>query len=85
MLQLLAITLNYVPNKCLIGHLSGSKYFPLFIDDYTKMCWVYFIKLKSEVFNIFKQFKALMENQCNFKIKALRSNNGGEYTFAQFI
>ena len=34
--------------------LSGNKYFILFIDDYTRMCWVYFIKLKKEVFSIFK-------------------------------
>jgi len=36
------------------AYLSGNKYFILFIDDYTRMCWVYFIKLKSEVFIVFK-------------------------------
>jgi len=64
--------------------LNGNNYFLLFIDDYTRMCWVYFIKLKSEVFDVFKQFKALVENQCNLKVKALRSDNGGEYTSRQF-
>ena len=34
--------------------LNGSKYFILFVNDYAKMCWVYFIKLKKEVFSIFK-------------------------------
>ena len=65
--------------------LSGNKYFLLFIDDYTRMCWVYFIRLKSEVFHVFKQFKALVENQCNLSIKDLRSDNGGEYTSSQFV
>ena len=51
--------------------LSGNRYFLLFIDDYTRMCWVYFIRLKNEVFDVFKQFKALVENQCNLSIKAL--------------
>ena len=49
------------------------------------MCWVYFIRLKSEVFDVFKQFKALVENQCNLNIKALRSDNGGEYTSYPFL
>ena len=65
--------------------LSGNRYFLLFIDDYTRMCWVYFIRLKSEVFDVFTQFKALVENQCNLSIKALRSDNGGEYTSSQFV
>ena len=65
--------------------LSGNRYFLLFIDDYTRMCWVYFIRLKSEVFDVFKQFNALVDNQCNLSIKALRSDNGGEYTSSQFV
>ncbi|WKA10494.1 hypothetical protein VitviT2T_028060 [Vitis vinifera] len=65
--------------------LSGNKYFILFIDDYTRMCWVYFIKLKNEVFSVFKQFKALVENQSNLSIKILRSDNGTEYTSSQFV
>ena len=65
--------------------LSGNKYFILFIDDYTRMCWVYFIKLKNEVFSVFKQFKALVENQSNLSIKILRSDNGMEYTSSQFV
>ena len=65
--------------------LSGNRYFLLFIDDYTRMCWVYFIRVKSEFFDVFKQFKALVENQCNLCIKALRSVKGGEYTASQFV
>ena len=65
--------------------LSGNKYFILFIDDYAKMCWVYFIKLKNEVFSTFKQFKALVENQSNLSIKILRSDNGTECTSGQFV
>ena len=49
------------------------------------MCWVYFIRLKSEVCNVFQQFKALVENQCYLSIKALNIDNGGEYTSSQFV
>ena len=65
--------------------LSGNKYFILFIDDNTRMCWVYFIKLKNEVFSVFKQIKALVENQRTLSIKILRSDNGTEYTSSQFV
>ena len=39
-----------------------DKYALTFIDDFSKYCWVYFLKHKSEVFGLFKVFKALVEN-----------------------
>jgi len=33
--------------------LNGSKYYVVFIDDKTRMCSIYFMKVKSEVANIF--------------------------------
>jgi hypothetical protein len=36
-------------------------YFLLFIDDYSKKTWLYFLKEKSNVFNCFKKFKTLVE------------------------
>ena len=41
--------------------------------------------LKSEVFGLFKVFKALVENQCGRKLKVLRFDNGGEYVKTEFI
>ena len=55
-------------------------YFTTFIDDYSRKTWIYFLKKKDEVFSKFKEFKALVENSTNRKIKVLRSDNGGEYT-----
>ena len=40
---------------------SGFKYFLTFIDDYSRCTWVYFLKLKSELSNIFLAYKALVE------------------------
>ena len=42
------------------------------------------MKNKSEVFEKFKEFKALIENQSEKRIKTLRSDNGGEYTSKEF-
>jgi hypothetical protein len=41
---------------------SGSKYFVLFIDDYSKKTWIYFLKTKEEFFGRFQEFRALVEN-----------------------
>ena len=56
--------------------LSGFEYYITFIDDYSRKTWIYFLKAKSEVFEKFKEFKALIENLSDKKIKTLRSDNG---------
>ena len=64
--------------------LSGFEYYITFIDDFSRKTWIYFLKAKSEVFEKFKEFKALIENLSDKKIKILRSDNGGEYTSKEF-
>jgi transposase InsO family protein len=51
----------------------------VFIDDFSRFTWIYFLKKKSEVFQHLKYFNALVETQSRKKIKVLRTNNGGEY------
>jgi hypothetical protein len=51
--------------------LQGEYYFILFIDYYTRMMWVVFLKKKSEAFDKFKVFKEMVENENNLKIKCL--------------
>jgi transposase InsO family protein len=64
--------------------LSGYVYYVSFIDDFSRKTWIYFLKTKSEVFNKFKEFKALVENISEKKINILRSDNGGEFTLDEF-
>nr|GFB25444.1 retrovirus-related Pol polyprotein from transposon TNT 1-94 [Tanacetum cinerariifolium] len=54
--------------------LSGSKYFLLFIDDFSRMSWVYFLKHKSEAFECFKKFKTLVEKQTEKVVKVLHTD-----------
>ncbi|KAM1578272.1 hypothetical protein ACFX1Z_039846 [Malus domestica] len=63
---------------------AGNKYFLTFIDDCTRMCWVYFLRNKSEVFSVFKKFKLTVELQSGYKLKKLRSDRGGEYVSVEF-
>lgn len=64
--------------------LGGNKYFVSFIDDLSRKVWIYLIKLKSEVFTVFKQFKALVEKQSGRKLKILRIDGGGEFNSSEF-
>lgn len=61
-----------------------NRYFILFIDDYTRMTWVYFLREKSEVFKVFKKFKNFVEKQSGHVIKVLRSDRGKEYNSNEF-
>ncbi|KAE8667060.1 Retrovirus-related Pol polyprotein from transposon TNT 1-94 [Hibiscus syriacus] len=67
-----------------VTSLGGAKYFVSFIDDYSRRCWVYPIKKKSDVFSTFKNFKARVEPDSGNKIKCFRTDNGGEYTSEEF-
>ncbi|MCI3170686.1 integrase catalytic domain-containing protein, partial [Klebsiella pneumoniae] len=62
-----------------VDSFSGFKYLLTFIDDFSRRTWVYFLKLKSEVFNMFLAFKAFVEKQSGHQILKLRSDNGREY------
>jgi hypothetical protein len=56
----------------------------LIIDDYSRLTWVSFLKEKAEEFEKFKIFKALTENQTCNRLKAVRSNRGGEFMSSDF-
>ena len=58
---------------------GNSRYVLIFIYDFSRYCWVYFLKLKSEVFETLKVWKAVTENACGNKIKFLRNENGNRY------
>ena len=64
--------------------LKGSLYYVVFIDDFTWMCWIFLLKHKSEITQIFWKFKVKVENESGCRIQTLRSNNGKEYTSKSF-
>jgi hypothetical protein len=60
--------------------LGGDYYFLLFIVDFTRYTWVYFLRKKSDVFEYFKEFKNMVEKQTGKPIKILRSDQGAAIT-----
>ena len=49
-----------VPQK--ITTAFGKKWFMTFIDDHTRLCWVYLMNSKSKVEKLLKDFYDLVEN-----------------------
>ena len=41
----------------------GKSMYYVSLDDFSRKTWIYFLRKKSEVFDRFKEFKALVENQ----------------------
>ncbi|KAK0594590.1 hypothetical protein LWI29_005899 [Acer saccharum] len=60
------------------------EYFITFTDDYSRFGYVYLMRHKSDAFDMFKAFKAEVENQLEKHIKILRSDRGGEYLSGEF-
>jgi len=80
-----------VPLECshndLMGHCatpsySSSCYMLLFVHDFSRYIWVYFVKEKSEVFSKFLKCKETVERVLNLK---LRADNDGEFTSHEFF
>jgi transposase InsO family protein len=63
-----------------VSSLGGNKYFISFVDEFSRMMWIYLTKAKSESFDVFKKFKRRVEKESEKSIKILRTDGGGEYT-----
>jgi hypothetical protein len=61
-----------------VPSLGKYVYYVSFIDEFSRNTWIYFLRKKYEVFDRFKEFKALVDNQTEKKIKVLRTDNGGD-------
>lgn len=67
-----------------VTSVNDFQYYVTFIDEYLKFTWLYLLKFKLDVFDVFKHFKDTVENQLDIKIKILRTNRGGEFTSNAF-
>ena len=62
-MKLLEVVYTDVCGPFEIESLGGNRYFVTFIDDYSRKLWIYLLKRKSEVFDVFKNFKVMAERQ----------------------
>nr|CAA49283.1 gag,protease,endonuclease, reverse transcriptase,RNaseH [Volvox carteri f. nagariensis] len=62
---------------------GGNSYVATFLDEYTGLSVVSFLKLKSEAIAVVKSVLTLLENQCGQKVKEVRTDRGREYLNAE--
>ena len=55
----------------------------IFVDDFTRMMWMTFLKEKFEAFKKFKIFKNRVENESDLKIRCLIYDRG-DFTSNRF-
>lgn len=60
-------------------NLTKTQWFVTFIDDHTRVRWVYVMKEKSETFYWFKQFHKFVLNVFQSNIHVLCTDKGKEY------
>jgi hypothetical protein len=70
---------SYLMGPFPYSSISKVRFFLIFVDDFSRFTWIYFLKKKSEVFQHPKDFKSLVETQSGKKIKVLQNDNKGEY------
>ena len=61
-----------------IESIGGNKYFVTFIDDAFRKLWVYILRTKDQVFQVFQKFHDLIERETGRRLKCLQTDNGGE-------
>lgn len=73
------------PDLCKpISDPTSLKYILTFINDHSRFTWVYFLMHKSDTFQAFKTFQALVKKQLSTSIQMLRTDCGGEYMSTDF-
>jgi transposase InsO family protein len=63
---------------------QGHYYWVTFIDDHSRFLAVYFVTNKSDVFSMFRKYKAWAENATGQQISILWDDKGGEYVAGDF-
>ena len=62
-----------------ISSTSSHKSFVSFINNCTKMSWLYLLKSKNNVLNAISQFSKIIFTQFNIQVKVFHSKNGHEF------
>jgi transposase InsO family protein len=59
-------------------------YFLLLIDDLSRYMWVVVLGSKGEAADDISRAQATAKAECGHKLRVLRTDNGGEFTVAEF-
>ena len=58
-----------------VSTIDGSRYFIVFVDDYSRYNWIFNMKHRSELLKVYSNFAKMVETQFSKHIKIFQSNN----------
>jgi transposase InsO family protein len=64
---------------------GGRRYFLLLVDDLSRYMWVVVLGSKAEAVNTIRCAQATADAECGRKLHVLHTDNGGEFTVAEFM
>ena len=67
-----------------VSSIGGSRYFVVFVDDYSCYNWIFHMKHRSKLLQVYSNFAKMVETQFSKRIKIFRSDNALEYTQYDF-
>jgi transposase InsO family protein len=63
---------------------GGWRFFLLLINDMSRYMWVVLLDTKAIAADTIQCHQAAAEKECSYKLWVLRTNNGSEFTVAEF-
>ena len=63
-----------------VSNIGRSRYIAIFVNDYSRYSWIFHMKHRSELLQVYCNFAKMVETQFSKCIKNFQSNNALEYT-----
>ncbi|WVZ89702.1 hypothetical protein U9M48_036071 [Paspalum notatum var. saurae] len=67
-----------------VASVSGKWYVLVVVDDFSRFSWVFFMEFKDEAFGFVWDLVLRLRNKSHKAMRAIRSDNGGEFRNSRF-
>ncbi|WVZ83051.1 hypothetical protein U9M48_030235 [Paspalum notatum var. saurae] len=67
-----------------VASVSGKWYVLVVVDDFSRFSWVFFMEFKDEAFGFVRDLVLRLRNESHKAMRAIRSDNGGEFRNSWF-
>ncbi|WVZ52697.1 LOW QUALITY PROTEIN: hypothetical protein U9M48_003734 [Paspalum notatum var. saurae] len=67
-----------------VASVGGKWYMLVIVDDFSRFSWVFFMEFKDEAFGFVQDLVLRLRNESHKAMRAIRSDNGGEFRNSQF-
>ncbi|WVZ97967.1 hypothetical protein U9M48_043462 [Paspalum notatum var. saurae] len=67
-----------------VASVSGKWYVLVVVDDFSRFSWVFFMEFKDEAFGFARDLVLRLRNESHKAMRAIRSDNGGEFRNSWF-